>query len=249
MGCTELQDVKDELAKGGYALWYPARAGVEPGQIWIIDGKTKVPNFERPSAVGVNRDVPAQFSNVKKHVEAGVSLDATFGLKVAGAAEELKAALSAGTVKDVKLDFGTTVIDELVMENFRRSLPQLDGRYRAAVEKVRRGNDNLVLVVATVRAAGMKYTLKCEDSAKLTVQLPRIQALINAKIEANVKSNTDVEWTIPSTESLTIAFTPAKGDWLDLETNEIRKRINVDLKQDDQRSKINSVELLKVTGR
>lgn len=101
-GCNTLSDVQSELAKGGYMLWYPARVGVEPGQIWIIDGNQKVPFLDRPSQLTMTTSA-AQFESLTKTIDANASLNAAFSTGVGGDADQLQIALTKATVTNVTL--------------------------------------------------------------------------------------------------------------------------------------------------
>ncbi|HZL36207.1 MAG TPA: hypothetical protein VFC78_12895 [Tepidisphaeraceae bacterium] len=163
-GCnTTLSGVQNELAKGGYMLWYPARVGVEPGQIWLIDGSQKVPFLDRPSQVAMSSS-SAQFESLTKEIDATASLNANFTTKVGGDADALKIALSKGTVTNIALDFGDTVIDDTQLGALVNNLTQYPQNYQQAIKEIQVGSSDKVLIASIVRASGMTYTFTCTDT-------------------------------------------------------------------------------------
>ena len=103
-GCNELKHVKRELNDGGFALWYPAESGVEPGQIWITNSKQKHIQQLRPDGLELFGPNTATFKTLSKKIDADMTLDVSFGEQILGEAGELAVLLKSATVKNVKLD-------------------------------------------------------------------------------------------------------------------------------------------------
>ncbi|HZL36208.1 MAG TPA: hypothetical protein VFC78_12900 [Tepidisphaeraceae bacterium] len=70
----------------------------------------------------------------------------------------------------------------------------------------------------------------------MQLQLPALQSLVNANINLQIKSSTQAVWNIPKSESLTIGFIAAKGDWMNATTQQLRSNVRQQLKSLNQRS-------------
>ncbi|NLZ06705.1 MAG: hypothetical protein GXY19_16180 [Phycisphaerae bacterium] len=227
-GCppTTLRDVKRELGEGGYALWYPAEEGVEPGQIWITNGKKKHIQQLRPSALSLYGPHAAAFKTLAKTVNANLSLDLSFGGEVLGEIGELGALLSTGTVKEVRLDFGQTRISRLVLGDLNEPniTSRLPAGYLDDLAKVKT-LDHHVLVTAVVTSSGLKYIFTCDDTSKLQANAPAISELIGADFELNVSSSKKATWEIPTTDVLAIGVAFGSGDVVRLRDQDVKAQM------------------------
>jgi hypothetical protein len=225
-GCVPtLKDVRTELREGGFALWYPAESGVEPGQIWVTNGTEKHIRQRRPDQLALFGPNPTQFKTLSKTVDADLSLDVSFGEGVLGKAGQLAALLKSATVKEVKLDFGETRVSRLVLgdladPNVKKQLP--DG-YLKDLEKVRTPVDGYILITGVVTSSGMKYTFTCDDTEQLEAKAPEISELIKAEFNLNVSNRTEATWEIPETDVLAIGITPVCGEIARLRPDEVAK--------------------------
>jgi hypothetical protein len=120
--------------------------------------------------------------------------------------------LSAGTVKDVKLDFGATSISRLVLGDLENE--QLPASYRRALRKIQDKTPNMVLISGVVETSGMAYTFTCDDTAKLQSQASKIEKILNATFELDVESNSTAVWRIPENMKLVIGISPERGNLL-----------------------------------
>lgn len=234
-GCTTLGDVKDEMDKAGFALWYPAEAGIEAGQIWQIEGQKRIREQRKPNALEATTG-KAQFETLKKSIDASTSLDLNFTNKILGNAGDMAALLKAGTVKSVELNFGDTVIQRITMGDLREQsvVSRLPSGYASDLRKVQADNADFVLIGAVVTAAGMKYIFKCEDSAQLQAKAPEIAKSVSADFNLKVVSKTEAVWEIPNTTPLVIGILPVYGKDLDLGIQQLRQQLSVKLRQTDQ---------------
>ena len=222
--CTNtLVDLKKELSKGGFALWYPAEAGITAGQIWRMREEQKDIVFLRPDGMPIIGPSPAKFESLKKEVSADASLEASFGSQIFGNAGPLAAALKTATVKSVSLDFGSTEIERLPLGQFQtpEGLAGLPLNYRDRLERMRNGQDDSVLISAVVKTSGMSYVFECEDTEALKVNAPEITKLIGAALQIKIVSKTKAIWEIPDSESMAIGVTFVDGEMLGMSDKEI----------------------------
>ena len=211
-GCNSLEDVKKELEEGGYALWYPAESGVEPGQIWITNGKQKYIQQRRPSNLKLFGPNITKFRTLSKKVNANQSLDAKFTEGLLGEAGDLALLLSNATVKTIELDFGETTVSRVVLGDLTdpNVTKHLSEGYLRDLEKVRTRPD-YVLIAAVITSSGMKYTFECENTKKLEAKVPEISKLIKGEFNLNISSDTTASWEIPETDALAIGTTLVSG--------------------------------------
>lgn len=230
-GCTTLGDVKKELSEGGYVLWYPAEAGVEPGQIWQTQGNKRIKQQRKPSALSVDTAL-AQFKTLKKTVDATASIDLKFSNEILGKAGEMAVLMQEGTVKSVDLNFGKTEIQRITMGDLRKDSirSQFDSGYLEDLKKVENDNIDYVLITAIVRTAGMKYVFKCEDTSKLELKAPEIAKAVSVDFKLNIVSKTEAVWEVPDSTPLVIGIIPVFGKDLGLSHEDIAKKVEAKIK-------------------
>ena len=221
-GC-HLEHVRRELKKGGFDLWYPAESGVEPGQIWVTNGKQKSIEQLCPDGLKTFGPGTVKFQTLSQKVDANVSLDTSFGEKTLGQAGELAVLLENATVKNVTLDFGKTYVTRLVGGSLRdpqirKTLPE---GYLEDLVKVRTKRDGYVLISDIVTSSGMTFTFTCEDTKKLEVKAPEISKLIKGEFDLDIKSDKTASWKIPETDVLTIGICFLSGEAVDKATDEV----------------------------
>jgi hypothetical protein len=224
-GCNDLEKVKKELEAGGFALWYPAEAGVEPGQIWATNGKQKVIQQLRPDGLKLFGPNSVQFRTLSKRVNADASLKAAFAGRILGEAEDLAVLLTSANVKNVTLDFGETNVSRVVLGDLSdpKIKEQLPEGYLKDLEKVRTRHE-YVLIAAVVTSSGMKFTFTCDDTKQLEAKVPEIKKLIKGEFNLNVSSGTKASWEIPETNVLAIGTTLVSGDIVRLQPKEVKSR-------------------------
>lgn len=220
-GCNSLKDFKKELEQGGFSLWYPAESGVEPGQIWITNGRKKHIQQRRPSNLELFGPNRVKFRTLTKKVNADMSLDAAFAQELLGGADELSVLFKNATVKSIELDFGETTVSRIVLgdladPNVTKNLSQ---GYLNDLEKVRT-RPEYVLIAAIVTSSGMKYTFECEDTKQLEAKVPEISKLIQGEFKLNISSGTTANWEIPETDVLAIGTTLVSGQDMRSRTGE-----------------------------
>ena len=251
-GCLPtLKDVKEELREGGFALWYPAESGVEPGQIWVTNGTEKHIRQRRPHQLALFGPNPAQFRTLSRIVDADLSLDVSFGEGVLGKVGQLAALLKSATVKEVKLDFGETRVSRLILgdlgdPNVKKQLPDA---YLRDLEKVRTPVDGYILITGVVTSSGMKYTFMCDDTKQFEAKAPAISKLIEAEFNLKVSSRTEATWEIPRTDVLAIGITPACGEIVKivlLGPKDVKSR---ELDVENALLKLNTVDLQRLLDR
>lgn len=234
-GCTTLGNVKDELRKGGFAIWYPAEAGIEAGQIWQIEGAKRIREQKKPATLEATAG-EAKFETLKKSVDASSSLDLNFTNKILGIAGDMAVLLKAGTVKSVDLNFGNTSIQRITMGDLRDSnvTSKLPAGYVEDLRKVRAGNLDFVLIGAVVTVAGMKYVFKCEDTAQLQAKAPEIAKAITPDFNLKIVSKTEAVWEIPASTPLVIGILPVHGKDLNFGIEQLQQRAAVKIKHIDE---------------
>ncbi len=229
-GCNTLSDVKSELGKGGFSLWYPAEAGIEAGQIWQIEGAKRIREQRRPASLEATSGV-ARFETLTKSVDAKATLDLDFTNRILGEAGDMGVLLKAGTVRSVELDFGSTSIQRVTLGDLRDAsvVSKLPAGYVADLKKVQADDVDFVLVGAVVSAAGMKYVFKCADTTQLQAKAPEIAKAIAADFNLQVVSKTEAVWEIPAGTPLVIGILPVYGKDLNLSIEEVQRRMAVKL--------------------
>jgi hypothetical protein len=218
-----LLDVKKELSKGGFALWYPAEAGIAAGQIWRMKKEQKDILFLKPDGMLVVGPSAAQFESLKKEVSADASLDLSIGSQLFGNAGPLAAELKMATVKSVSLDFGVTEIERLPLGQFQtpEGLAGFPPSYRDRLERMRNGQDDSVLISAVVTTSGMSYVFECEDTGALKINASKITELIGANLEIKIISKTKAILEIPNSKRMAIGVTFVDGGMLGMSDKEI----------------------------
>lgn len=210
-GC-KLKDVQDELKEGGFDLWYPAEAGIEPGQIWHLSGNEKTEIREKPETLRI-KDAQVKFATLEKKIDASASLKANIANGLLGKAGDLQAAFEAAHVKDVTLNFGNSRVQRIVVGDLEEHESTFSAGYRGALTKVKNREPGWVLLAATVTTDGMTYTVTVEDKAKFDAQVKgAIEGLLGAGLIVNWKSNTKAELVIPNGQRLAIGFAPLRPE-------------------------------------
>lgn len=215
---NDLADLKEELSKGNFVLWYPAEAGITTGQIWRMRDGQKDILFLRPGGLQVTGPNPARFKALEKKVSADISLEASFGSQVFGNAGPLAAELKTATVRSVSLDFGRTEIERLPLGQLQSAqvLAGLPPEYHNALDRVTNGQDDHVLISAVVTTSGMSYVFECENAETLKASAPKITELIGAAFEIKIVSKTKAVWEIPDSERMTIGVSFVSGELLNM---------------------------------
>ena len=234
-GCNTLSDVKSELGKGGFSLWYPAEGGIEAGQIWQIEGAKRIREQKKPAALEATSDA-AKFETLRKSVDASSSLELDFTNKILGEAGDMAVLLKAGTVKSVELDFGNTSIQRITLGDLRDAdvVSKLPAGYVTDLKKVQADDVDFVLVGTVVSAAGMKYVFTCDDTAQLQAKAPEIAKAIAGDFNLEVVSKTEAVWEIPASTPLVIGILPVYGKDLNLGIEEIKSRLAVRIRDADE---------------
>jgi hypothetical protein len=240
-GCNTLSNVKSELAKAGYVMWYPAEAGIEPGQIWQSnDGTLRTPIDQRPASLSFSTNL-ASFETLSKTVNANVSLSASFQSNTLGQIGALSAALTNSSVTAVSLDFGTNYTHRIFVRALTDGYTNFPASYQSDLQKVQGQKDNFMVIVGTVSASGLKYTFTCTNSSTLQANAPAIAKAINADFNVTVIDGNTAVWNIPSTEDLVIGVAAVSGDILQLPDSQIEKLLREQL---PQMKKQNLLELI-----
>lgn len=213
-GCTTLPDVKKELNSAGYTLVFPPQSGLLPGQIIKIQGNKRTLIDDVPQQLGQPASGTAQFTTITKSINitgaivanptsaaatgssstsatspAQQAVDST----VVSTINKISGQLSAGTVKTVDLNFGTTKILQFPLRRMQgNNLPK---EYQNDVKLCASGSGNFYLVNAVVVSSGLTYKCTCTDTASLTAQIPKIsQALgMDVKIQSTVGSTVTLQ--------------------------------------------------------
>jgi len=215
--CNTLQNVKNELAKGGFVLWYPAESGIEPGQIWYIKDRKKDIKQLKPENLKIIEN-DAQFQSLKKEVDASISLDTQFSNKLLSQSGEMSALLKAGTVKSVSLNFGVTKIQRIITDDL--ATMKLKPAYKARLSDVENKKEGYFLIIAVVNTSGLKYVFKCDNTSSLQAKAPDIAKSISADFNLTIISNTEATWDIPNSKVMAIGITPFSGKLTDKKYNE-----------------------------
>mgnify|MGYP003676911031 FL=1 len=219
-GCNTLQRVESELKKGGFTMWYPPEEDISPYDIWAFDGRGRTSIERAPEQLtprNPNGSV-IEFTTMKKEVDANILVKANVGEQLLGEVGKLKAEFETGTVRDVALDFGDTRVYRIDLGDLKLArdageLPAGDARILTLIQN---GNRDYVLLAAVVRTEGMLYKLTVEDSTKFDAGLEgAIEGVLGVDVTINVKSETEVELSIPSGTTLAIGFSRLRPKYLD----------------------------------
>ncbi len=216
-GCGNLTEVRKELKAGGFGMWYPPESGVEPGQIWHIEGRVKQSSVKKPPDMYVpTKKHEAQFAQLEKKIDAKLLLSASFVNGLLGNAADLQPKLEAGTVKDVKMDFGKSKINRVWVEDLVENEAQFSAWYQAGMQRVRNREPGWAILIATVETSGMSYTMKVTNKAAFEAKTKGvIDGLIGGNVAYKWQSDKTVKLIIPDGQQMTIGFAKLKPELLD----------------------------------
>lgn len=229
---TTLSDVKKELNRAGFVLWYPPEEGIVPGQIWRINGRSKREIQDAPA--NLRKPIPrmAQFPTLSKDVDIKGTIDLNpvargstpvasteearqgelqkaIDASVANKLQQISAKLSGSSVKRVKLDFGNTQTLTLPLRELQS--PHLGKHYLDDVKLAEVENGDFYLIDRVLQTSGMSYTLTVDNLAALQAQLPEIQRAFGAGATLSVTSKKTATLTIPNATPLTIGVSFLHG--------------------------------------
>jgi hypothetical protein len=208
IGCatSSMRDVQKELNRGGFELWYPAEAGVQPGEVWSISSEPKrEPVQRKPQWLQVQGPHPSQFRTLKKTISWGLSGQADY--PTIANAESLKAAFDLGGVKKVDLNFGETEIYRIFTGDLtaESNIQQMGRDYLEALLSART-NENQAVLSSVVVSKGLRFEILSTNQAQLTAQIPKVEQLFNARLIVTNNNTGEAVWEIPNTNKLIIAF-------------------------------------------
>lgn len=202
-----LGEVQREMRKAGFELWYPAEAGIGPGEIWFIDGSKRQSFLERPGWLKQASTNEIKFATLQKTVRSGIAVNFSAPLSIKGKSTEFTAILNAAGVRDVDLDFGNTQIYRISAGELGKTdnLAKMEEVYGQAYNTART-NRNWALLDAVVVSRGLRFTLHGGNNAEVEAKLPVIEQLLNTRLIATNRMKNSVQWVIPSTNFLVIGY-------------------------------------------
>lgn len=235
-GCARptLRNVTDGLAAQGYAIWFPAETGVEPGQIWLYDGTLRSKFADRPVALPLNQHGGPAIDVLERRADATGVLSSEFTSAVLSEASPFGAELVAGTARRGTVTFEGPV--DATSVDFGQALSGNDQArfgtgYAKALELVREDTPGLVLVLSTLRVSRMELTLYCDDPFKVVERLPRVRTFVDAHVDATVLDRNYVRVTLTPTlgQRLTLGITPVRGFRAEQPTSQAQAAVARDL--------------------
>jgi hypothetical protein len=227
--------MESRLAEGGYALWYPAEAGIEPGQVWLQDGALRAKLADRPAALPVAAaDAPAAVRDGSRYVRVRDALDPEFTKTQMSKAGPFSAELYAGSVRDGTVRYGEPTVASVSAADLAAaagpSAPFGTG-YAKAVEMARDGRPGVLLVASVVRVPEVVFTLECLDPNLLVSRLPRLRAITDARVDVQVVEANYARLTLrppPGSPGLVVGLLPVRGERLDAPAEAARRAFAAD---------------------
>lgn len=228
-GCAQnTATVVRRTAVAGYAIWYPAESGIEPGQVWLYDGTLESKFADRPSAVAMSSD-PIDINLHRKNDIKG-TLKSDFTEAAISNAGPFSAELWAGSVRSGTYIYGPTQTKNIDLANVYANRAKYGPAYATALQLVRDDKPGVVLIASVVQTQWVDYTLMCEDPYKLIDRLPRIRNMVHAEIDAKVTDVNQVKLRLTPVKGwLTIGVTPVRGQTLTMSTDDARKALTHEL--------------------
>jgi hypothetical protein len=231
-GCNQTTPtLTRRIAVGGYAIWYPAESGIEPGQIWLYDGTLRAKFADRAAKLSPIQRQPVDL-DLKRPNELKGTLSSTFTEAAISKAGPFSAELYAGSAREGSFTFGPmeTVSIEIGDSLLKNAEAKYGPAYAKALRMVREETPGLVLIASVVQVPWVDYTLICEDPFQVIDRLPRVRDLVHARIDANVVDERKLHLRLtPITGMLTIGVTPVRGESMTLTTEDARKCLSHDL--------------------
>ncbi len=229
-----MSSVRHDLASSGYVMWYPAEAGIEPGQIWLYDGTLRKKFADKPAALSAATETATIDSRHWAHYgEVESSFEPLFTNSTISKAGPLAAELHAATVYGGTIQFGQPRIVSLPADSLSaENATKVGTGYARAVELVREGRPGLHLVASVVQVDRVTYTLKCEDPYLLVRQVPRLRSLVEADIDVQVLDTHAATLTFrpkPGSQGLVIGVLPVRGDAVDKPVADARRTMGAEL--------------------
>lgn len=234
-GCTRpMSAVRHDLATQGYVMWYPAEAGIEPGQIWLYDGTLRKKFADKPAEMSI--EVNASTINSRQwahYAEVDSSFEPVFTNSTISKAGPLAAELHAATVYSGTIQFGSPRVISLSADSLSpENLSKLGPGYTRAIELVREGRPGLHLVGSVVVVDRVTYTLNCEDPYLLVRQSTRIRSLVAADMDVEVLDAHGARLTFrpkSGTQGLVIGVLPIRGNTLEKPIADARRAMGAEL--------------------
>ena len=230
-GCSSsARNSQQDLASNGYITWYPADASIAPGQIWVYDGALRAKFAERPNGLTFSSPEPVSLAS---NIELATALSSEFNAGALSQAGPFSAELYAGTAREGSIHYADASSVSLRVEDLQGDVAAKFGTgYARALEMVRQNRPGLVLITSVVRVSEVEYKLWCDDPHQVGLRLPRLQAMVDAKIEFKVTSPqyAMLKLTPPSgKQALVAGVLPVHGDGVMASVESSRQKLADDL--------------------
>lgn len=216
-------------------MWYPAEAGIEPGQIWLYDGTLRRKFADKPATLATNLE-PAVIDdrNWSQYGEVETSFRPEFTNSTISKAGPFGSELYAATVRKGTVKFSQPRVVSLNLPDLSSDASVTHGSgYTRAIELAREGRPGLHVVASVVQVDRAIYMLYCEDPHQLVRRLPRLRELTNAQIDVEVVDNHYARMTCKPPEGaggLVLGVLPLRGEALDRPLAESRRLSGAQLK-------------------
>ncbi|HEX8915780.1 MAG TPA: hypothetical protein VF796_25725 [Humisphaera sp.] len=221
-GCTSTDPAPlKQVARGGFLAWYPAQAGIRPGQVYLYDSALREKFAEAPSAIGVK---PAfEGADEATTAELGripltVALTTDYAQQTMSRSGPFSAELVAAGVTGGTATYGTGRVIEVAAADVAGVLanPTAESAgYARAVQLARESKPGVLMIGAVVVVPEVVYTLDCVDPNRVVAQLPRLQGLTDAVITAEAISEKQAKLTLrppAGRDGLVVAVLPVRGE-------------------------------------
>ena len=230
-GCSSsARNSQQDLAANGHITWYPADASIAPGQIWVYDGALRAKFAERPEGLTFSSPEPVSLAS---NIELATALSSEFNAGSLSQAGPFSAELYAGTAREGSIHYADASSVSLHVEDLQGNVAAKFGTgYAQALQMVRWNRPGLVLITSVVRVSEVEYKLWCDDPHQVGLRLPRLRALVDAKIEFKVTSPqyAMLKLTPPTGKQALIAgVLPVHGDGVAASVESSRKKLAEDL--------------------
>lgn len=204
IGCASpLHELRSELRSGGWDLWYPAEAEVEPGDIWGFSNGRRDLIAKRPAAIKLLSERPVAFRAIASRID--VTTDVQGGTRLGPLSRDsASGAILSKSAKAVELDFGSTSVIRVALEEFAVSRTDLPQEYSRALAEIRKGSTDKTLITSVVRTKGLKYIVTASREFDARIAADAIAMDLKAKVGVSMSENDKYIFTIDEGQALAI---------------------------------------------
>lgn len=202
-GCSSpFSELRSELRESGWELWYPAEAGVEPGQIWVFSDGRRDLLARRPEELSLAPSHRVQFRSLQASIDltAAVAGGTSFGdLSHPSASGRLL----AKHARHVELDFGQTFVQRIVIDDLATQAKSFPATYRSYLANAPDGGNRRVLT-SVVQCVGLRYRVVADKSFDAEAAAKALREDLQIGVTVTQVSSNTYEFSTPQDIPLVI---------------------------------------------